>query len=140
MAGVIAFRKSQPIVLLCALLCCLATSGCGESPADVSGAPLVQVLYQGKPLSDVQVRLHESRGGPVLAQSVSQTDGNAYFTEVPSPEPTEYFVTVESLGDGGWILDAKACEEITALKSLENEPKQRIEIPDGAVKALPSGY
>lgn len=125
------------------LLGCVISTGCGEthSQADVSGSPYVSVTHQGKPLPDVQVRLHEHAGGPVIAQSISRPDGNAYFTDVPSPEPTKYFVTVESLGDGGWMLDTKACEELSksvSLEPLESVSSQRIEIPKRAVKILSS--
>ena len=77
----------------------------------------------------------------MLAQSVSRQNGNAYFVDVPSPEPQKYFVTVESLSDGGWMLDASACQKLSqsiSLKALESSPGQRIEIPDGAVHPLSS--
>ncbi|MCG8648935.1 MAG: hypothetical protein MI861_03835, partial [Pirellulales bacterium] len=95
---------------VCVLLGCVSAISCRDtnSQVDISGAPFVRVMYQGQPLGDVQVRLHETRGGPVLAQSISRQDGNAYFTQLPSPEPPKYFITVESLSDGGWILNAKA--------------------------------
>lgn len=117
--------------------------GCGKShsQADLSGAPYVSITHQGKPLPDVQVRLHEHAGGPVIVQSISRRDGNAYFTDVPAPEPAKYFVTVESISDGGWMLDSKACEELSksvSLEPLESASSQQIEIPKHAVKILTS--
>ena len=127
--------------LICLVVACSLTQGCSESDAsgDVSGAPFVHVEYEGQPLANVQVFLRGSRSGPVLAQSISRQDGNAYFTQLPSPEPSKYFVTVESLGDGGWILDADACQQLTEstfLQSLTSSPVQRIELPDGAVHPI----
>lgn len=127
----------------CALCIALCSSGCSESNsrADLIGKPFVNVTYQGKPLSDVQINLHDGQGGAVLAQSISGQDGNAYFTEVPSPEPPRYSVTVESIGDGGWMLNPEACQElskITFLAPLESTQEQRIEIPAGAVQTLAS--
>lgn len=134
-------RNSSVLAAFCLLLGSLLASGCADSSshADFSGQPFVRVVYQGQPLGDVQVRLHETLEGPVLAQSISHQDGNAYFAEVPSPEPPKYFVTVESISDGGWILDAKACQEISksiSLEPLESSPEQRIEIPKGAIQQL----
>ncbi|MGI9469594.1 MAG: hypothetical protein ACR2OA_20900 [Rubripirellula sp.] len=122
---------------------CVLVCGCSEtnSLVDTSKSPFVQVMYQGEPLGDVQVRLHETQGGPVIAQSVSRQDGNAYFSQVPSPEPAKYYVTVESLSDGSWGLNPQACQKLSesiSLKALESSPAQRIDIPDGAVFASSS--
>ncbi len=136
-------RRHQRWFGSCVLFCsCVVAIGCGQSGSQmhVDGAPTVRVMYQGKPLGDIQVRLHANHGGPVLAQAISQQNGNAYFPDVPSPEPDKYFVTLESLGDGGWMLDAAACESLTEtsqLNALQSSPSQRIEIPNGAVAPLP---
>jgi len=117
-------------------------SGCRDSSSrDISDAPFVQVMYEGQPLGDVQVRLHQVRGGPVIAQAVSGQDGNAYFWQIPSPEPSNYYVTVESLSDGSWSLTPEACQKISeniSLKALESSPSQQLGIPDGAVIAISS--
>lgn len=141
MAQLINRRYAIRVAQVCFVLGCLLTCGCSESKsvADVSGQPYVRVIHQGQPLGDIQVRLHESQGGPVLAQSISRQDGKAHFAEVPSPEPSNYFVTVESISDGGWILDAKACKKLsqnTSLEAFESSREQRIEIPNGAVRPL----
>ena len=127
----------------CGLLACVLASGCSDtnSRVDASGLPFIQVMYQGQPIGDVQVRLHQTQGGPVIAQSVSRQDGHAYFSQVLSPEPSRYFVTQESLSDGSWMLDSQACQKLSqniSLDPLKSSPGQRIEIPDGAVYAISS--
>ena len=135
MAKLIDHRNRITISSACVLLGSLLASGCSDSssPADISGQPFVRVLYQGQPLGDVQVKLHETLEGPALTHSISRQDGNAYFTQVPSPEPSRYFVTVESISDGGWILDSEACQKLSesiSLEPLESSRDQRIEIHD----------
>lgn len=128
---------------VCGLFACALVSGCSEtnSRVDISGLPFIQVMYQGEPIGDVQVRLHQIQGGPVIAQSVSRLDGYAYFSQVPSPEPSRYFVSLDSISDGSWMLDSEACQKLSqqiALNPLESSPGQRIEIPDGAVHPISS--
>ena len=134
------FQTSTVLRKTCILFACVLLSGCGttDSPVDPSQSPFVQIMYEGQPLGDVQVRLHQTQGGPVIAQSVSRQDGNAYFTNIPSPEPSCYYVTLESLSDGSWDLNPQACQKLSeniTLKTFESSPCQQIEIPDGAVFA-----
>ncbi len=116
-------------------------AGCGDAGpvASAPDGPGVAVIYESSPLADVQVRLHASPTGPVIAQGVSAANGTARFAETPTPEPSEYFVSLASLGDGGWILDAKYLEPADSgikLKPLATTDGQRIEIPRGAVRPL----
>lgn len=134
------YRSACMLLTACAFLCVAGCGGVGMSGNSASG-PSVQVVYQGKPLQDIQICLHASRGGPVLTRAVSRLDGKAYFSDLPLPEPDAYFVTIESVADGGWILDPKACKELTesiSLQPLEGTSKQELLIPNGAVKVLSS--
>ncbi|EMI15339.1 signal peptide protein [Rhodopirellula maiorica SM1] len=119
----------------------LAFSGCGgldSGPTDSDSAG-VAVTYRSDPLADVHVRLHGSATGPVLAAAISSTDGIARFEHMPSPQPDEYFVSLCSLSDGGWILDAKYLKPSDSglkLKSLATGEVQPIELPRSAVRPL----
>jgi len=116
-------------------------TGCGgrdSNPAVTDGLG-VAVSYRSDPLADVHVRLHGSATGPVLAQAISSTDGIAHFAETPHPQPDEYFVSLCSLGDGGWILDAKYLKPTDSglkLKPLAEGDVQSIRLPRGAVRPL----
>lgn len=118
----------------------IAMIGCnGDHESPAPHAPAVLLSYQSGPLADVQVRLHESESGPVLAQAVSASDGRASFHIVPDPEPSAYFVSMQSIGDGGWILDAKygeASKSHVRLAPLAAHDQQTIELPRGAVRPL----
>ncbi|WP_146405657.1 carboxypeptidase regulatory-like domain-containing protein [Allorhodopirellula heiligendammensis] len=125
-------------VYLCMLLN-VVFAGCGESPTSVVSGPSVMVTYESQPLADVQVTLHATETGPALAQAVSASDGRAYFQNMPLPEPSEYLVSLQSLGDGGWILDpkyAQAAKSRLRLQPLTDSELQTIELPRGAVSAL----
>lgn len=130
----------KTLYLCLTITCAIAMNGCngdGESPA--THGPAVMVSYQSGPLADVQVRLHEFESGPVLAQAVSASDGRAAFRTVPDPEPSEYCVSLQSIGDGGWILDAKygeASKSHVRLAPLADHDEQTIELPRGAVRPL----
>jgi len=129
------------IVSVSLLASAIVIAGCGgtDSGAIPSTGPSVAVIYESNPLADVQVRLHAGPTGPVITQSISAADGTARFSGVPSPEPDEYFVSLESLSDGGWMLDAKysqAADSGMTLKPLVTNDGQRIEIPSGAVRSL----
>lgn len=119
----------------------LSVIGCGSgnpSSSDDDG-PAVAVMYQSDPLADVHVRLHAEPTGAVIAQAISSADGIARFAETPSPEPSAYFVSLASLGDGGWILDTKYLKPADSgmkLKPLADNDRQRIELPRGAVRPL----
>lgn len=112
--------------------------GCeAESPHDESA--IVTVLYDGKPLADVSVRLHDRIDGPPLTQAITQDNGEARLPNIPSPEPAEYFVSLESFSDGGWILDPRATQRsgnALKLKSFAERLHQEIELPANSVKPL----
>ena len=125
----------------CVLATMLMIAGCGDGGAGTQpvDGPGVMIRYQSKPLADVQVRLHAEASGPPVAQAVSASDGVARFAGIPSPEPEEYFVSLASLGDGGWMLDTKYLKPADSgftLKPLSSDARQRIEIPRGAVRLL----
>ncbi len=120
----------------------LAVFGCGSSATtnpEPSG-PSVSVSYQSGPLADVEVSLHATSTGPSIAKAVSASDGRANFPDVPSPEPAEYFVSLQSLGDGGWILDQKfaGADNGLRIKPLADNQQQKIKLPRGAVRPLTS--
>lgn len=121
-------------------LCLGVVVGCGDdAAAPMPGGPAVLVRYQSEPLADVHVRLLASAGGPVLSQAITQSDGQANFVDLPSPEPEVYFVSLESLGDGGWMLNRKVIDRTTAslrLKPLAENPSQSIDLPPGSVQPL----
>ncbi|WP_372716673.1 hypothetical protein [Novipirellula sp.] len=119
----------------------LTLSGCGSlqpGPTETDGV-CVAVTYGSDRLADVHVRLHGSATGPVLAQAISSTDGIARFDPMPSPQPDEYFVSLCSLSDGGWILDAKYLKPDVSglkLKPLAEGDVHSIRLPRGAVRSL----
>ncbi len=130
----IAFNTSV-IVFTLAMIGC----GSGDEARTEPGGPSVAVSYQAGPLADVEVCLHATSTGPVLAKAISASDGRARFADLPSPEPTEYFVSLQSLGDGGWILDSKfaaAANSGFRLKPLAGNDPQNIDLPRGAVRPL----
>ncbi len=125
----------------CLIASMFSVVGCG--PGDTArsepNGPSVAVSYQSDPLADVEVSLHATSTGPALAKAISASDGRAHFADVPSPEPTQYFVSLQSQSDGGWILDSKfaaAANSGFRLKPLAGNDQQTIELPRGAVRPL----
>ncbi|MEM6366463.1 MAG: hypothetical protein AAF745_18700, partial [Planctomycetota bacterium] len=51
----------------------IAASGCGGQPSTSAptDGPQVKVVYGTDPLADVEVRLHATATGPVIAQTIS---------------------------------------------------------------------
>lgn len=123
--------------------------GCGEQnmQPDVEGAPSVLVQYEGDPLSGVQVSLYEPSGSKTagqtpLAQAITANDGKAYFVNVPSPEPTQYRIELQSLGNAGWMLDPKVIDRFCktqTLGPLNQNPAQQLSLPARSVRPLESG-
>jgi hypothetical protein len=75
----------------------------------------------------------------MVAKAVSGIDGQVDFVDLPSPEPDEYFVSLQSLGDGGWILDpqfASATESGLRLQAIDTNNRQTIDLPSGVVRSL----
>ncbi|KAA1258452.1 hypothetical protein LF1_09720 [Rubripirellula obstinata] len=121
------------------LLPCLI-AGCEPIPeeSDVESERVV-IRYQGRPLADVRVGLHGDRNGPVLSQAITDDNGQAVFRDLPSPEPSPYFVTLESVSDGGWILDSRVIKRSRTkleLPPFSSQLVQEIELPSGSVKPL----
>lgn len=123
---------------LCVLVGCMI--GCGDEVASpMPSGPAVLIRYQSEPLADVHVRLLASDGGPVLCHAITQSDGQATFVDLPSPEPEVYFVVLESVGDGGWMLNRQVLDRATKslrLKPLAENPSQSIDLPRGSVQSL----
>ncbi|MCO8123087.1 hypothetical protein NHH03_15170 [Stieleria sp. TO1_6] len=125
----------------CLIASIFSVVGCvdGDEVGSAPSGPSVAVSYQSDPLADVEVSLHATLAGPVLAKAISASDGRAHFAEIPSPEPTEYFVALQSQGDGGWMLDskfAKAAGNNLRLKPFAANDQQKIELPRGAIRPL----
>lgn len=123
------------------LVTLLLLAGCDgdASPPDLSGTPVVRVKFQGEPLAGVQVSLFGPSSQSPLVRAITGNDGNAYFTELPSPEPDRYRIGLESLGDGGWMLDPKVIEpfcEAQVLDPLQQSPVQELSLPKRAVRSL----
>jgi hypothetical protein len=115
--------------------------GCGSDAASPTrtDAPAVAVMFQGDPLAGVQVTLSDGSTESPLATAVTGDDGKAYFTELPSPEPEQYRVSLESLGTGGWMLDPKVVEpfcETHLLDPLRRASPQQLVLPPRAVRPL----
>lgn len=132
--------KSKPRRLIC-LIGLIVLLGCQtrSTTPDDSASPSILIVYEGDPLANVHVRLRESEHSPVLAQAISDIDGVATFTELPSPEPSAYCVSMESVSDGGWILDAKVVEKFTRpirLNPFAVNSRHTIEIPKRSVISL----
>ena len=122
----------------------IAATGCGDDGTAVSLAdlPRVTVIYESHPLADVHVRLRASTTGPELAHAITSTDGHAHFPSLPSPEPDQYFISLESSGDGGWILDPKftdAGKNGLTLRQFSDVSQKQIELPRNAVRSLEPG-
>ncbi|TWT50918.1 hypothetical protein Pla22_36610 [Rubripirellula amarantea] len=132
--------RARSLALSPALLLLCIFSGCGspETGTSTSNAS-VSVRYQGQPIADVVVRLHSELNGPPLTQAITDASGNASQFQLPSPEPPKYFVTLESVSDGGWILDLNAIERtgiVLELSSFNLNPIQNIELPPQSVQPL----
>lgn len=96
------------------------------------------MVYSDDPVADVEIRLLSAPDGQVLARASTQADGRAHISP-PSPEPDEYFVAMESLGDGGWVLRPSVVTPLMKqirLRPFADQPVQQIVLPNGAIKAL----
>jgi len=115
----------------------------------ISNAPAIQVLYQDAPLAGVEVSLYgptrngdRPKSAQPLAVAITREDGKAYFTDVPSPEPSQYRLALKSVSDGGWILAPKVMKSFCQsqrLDPLSSSPVQELTLPDRAVRSLVPG-
>lgn len=132
--------KSNFVVTYAALLCgTIAGCGDGVPPPPPDDAPAILVVYRSGPVVDVQVQLHESPSGPIIAQAITSADGKARFAQLPDPQPREYCVTLESVGDGSWILDPRIMQRFTQtlrIKPLTQNSSQSIELPARSIQSL----
>ncbi len=121
--------------------CAIATLGCEtQTQPDVDNSKAsVQIVYQNEPLANVLIVLKTPKAGAPLTRSISDRSGRASFQSLPSPEPEQYAVFMESNSDGGWILDSrimtKFCDSLR-LKPFSQVPNQIIELPKRAVQSL----
>lgn len=113
--------------------------GCGgDRSAELEGRSVL-VSFGNDPLADVQVNLHDSSAGPVISSAVTDGAGIARFAELPNPEPEQYWVSLISISDGGWILDNKYLEAQASglqLGPIEGFERQTIRLPSDAVRPL----
>ncbi len=95
----------KTFVATMAALICGTIAGCSDalSPPPPEDAPAITVVYQSDPVANVHLQLHESENGPIVARAITSADGKARFVNLPNPQPTEYFVSLESVSEGGWI-------------------------------------
>jgi len=119
----------------------LLIAGCG-SPTDGiadNDGPRLQVQYEGHPIADVHVRLHASENGDAVLQGITDRNGQIRFADVPLSEPNEYFVSMESVGDGDWILDTKRLEKSQTpmrLQPFGTTPEQHLTLPPKSIRSL----
>ena len=128
--------------MLCAavvLVGCDDSSTTSPSESDT----YVKVVYDGKPLANVQVLLKQTADGAPLARAITNERGFAYVSELPSPEPQDYIVAMESISDGGWMLNPSVMKKLgdsLHLKPFSESPHQTIELPRRAVQSLVSNH
>ncbi len=131
----------KTIVATMAALFCGTIAGCSDAlpPAPPEDAPSIKVVYQSDPVANVHVQLHGTENGPIVARAITSADGKARFVDLPDPQPAEYFVSLESVSDGGWILDPKLMQRFTKtqrLKPLTQKSTQSIELPPRSIQPL----
>ncbi|EKK00091.1 hypothetical protein RBSH_04613 [Rhodopirellula baltica SH28] len=103
----------------------------------------MKILYDGKPLANVQVLLKQTADGTPLARAITNERGLAFVAELPSPEPEDYVVAMESISDGGWMLNPSVMKKFSdslRLKPFSESPQQTIELPRRAVQSLVSNH
>lgn len=118
---------------------CDASSTTSTSESDT----YVKIIYDGKPLANVQVLLKQTADGTPLARAITNERGLAFVAELPSPEPEDYVVAMESISDGGWMLNPSVMKKFSdslRLKPFSESPQQTIELPRRAVQSLVSNH
>lgn len=131
--------KPAPCLLL-SLVPCLWATACGR-PATLQPATGVGVrfLCEGAPVANLLVRLHPSPDEPFVAQGITADDGIARFSKLPNPLPERWYVALESVGDGGWMLDpryATPSPEGLTVDSLHEQDPPTIELPRQSIRLL----
>lgn len=136
------------LLLLAGVMIGMGMLGCsfGISQSDLSRWKL-KVVYQGQPLSEVQVVVHRKVGSQweAVLEGVSGIDGIAQLRTVPTVNPPtdqewpDMRVTVESLAGGEWIVKPKwiAPEQSDLkVKSIDPTGFSVVELPKGAIGSL----
>lgn len=125
-----------PILFFAAVMC----SGCGGGktlqPAE---GPGIRVTYEDQPLAGLHVRLHATDSADALAQGVTGVDGVVRFSKLPSPAPPEWRLSMESIGDGGWILSSVYADPSTSqlmVEAMDEQNPPTVKLPQGAVQSL----
>lgn len=122
------------------VLAALELSGCGTpTTLQPTTGPGVRFLCEGSPVANLHVRLHASPDEPFLLQGVTADDGIVRFGELPEPVPDRWYVAVESLGDGGWMLDPRyATPDANGLTvdRLDEQQPATLELPKRAMRVL----
>ena len=131
--------KTIPLSILVSLL---AIVGCSDSSSESANqSPTILLRYKGDPLANVRVQLHDSESGPVVAAAISDQAGQARFKQLSPPGGPQHFVSVESISDGGWILDPKLGKPATSglsIPSFDSTSQQphELDLPPSAVRLL----
>ncbi|QDV66438.1 hypothetical protein Poly24_01240 [Rosistilla carotiformis] len=129
-------------ISLSILVSLLAIVGCSDSSSESSNqSPTILLRYKGDPLANVRVQLHDSESGPVVAAAISDPTGQARFKQVSPSGGPQYFVSVESISDGGWILDPKLGDPATSGLSIPtfdstSQQPHELDLPPSAVRLL----
>lgn len=121
-------------------LAVLLVSGCGgPSTLQPTSGPGVRFTCEGSPVANLLVRLHASPEGPCVGQGITSDDGVARFSELPQPLPQRWYVALESIGDGGWMLDTRYATPGASgltVERLEAEQPVTLELPAKAMRSL----
>jgi hypothetical protein len=122
------------------VLAVLLMTGCGgPTTLQPAAGPGVRFTCEGSPVANLLVRLHASPEGPCLGQGITADDGVVRFSELPQPLPERWYVALESVGDGGWMLDARYATPSAnglTLERLEEEQPATLELPAKAIRSL----
>lgn len=125
---------------LLVVLAALGLAGCGApTTLQPTAGPGVRFTCEGSPVANLHVRLHASPNEPFLLQGITAVDGLVRFGELPQPLPERWYVAVESLGDGGWMLDpryASPSENGLTVERLDEQQPATLELPKRAMRIL----
>jgi len=122
------------------LLVFLWATGCGgQTTLQPASGPGIRFLCEGAPVASLHVRLHASPDETFLVQGITTDDGIVRFNKLPQPPPELWYVALESVGDGGWMLDARYATPGTSdltVTALDEAQPPTIELPKEAMRSL----
>jgi len=122
------------------LLVFLWAAGCGgQTTLQPASGPGIRFLCEGAPVANLHVRLHISPDEPFLAQGITTDDGIVRFNKLPQPPPELWYVALESVGDGGWMLDpqyATPGKSGLTVTTLDEAQPPTVELPKVAMRSL----